>query len=460
MKYLRLLLPLPLIAALAACGGGKGSPAPAPTNFSMTAQESQFYMTWDAVPGVEYWVFCDPNQPTIDSHSSSLHPSRIYYRGVYASGNQATFYANQLAGLANGTPYACTVNGRYNNGEGGPDATPQTGTPGYSGTWFSGATPSPVWSGMTLKSVAYGLPTGLGLSTDQFVGVGSGGQLVVSTALDADAKVTWTVPQQPLTAVSGDLSAVTFYKNGNRFVAVGLDGKVVYATSIASWVQGGTISLAPGQSVNALASGSTSLVAVGDAGLIRTSGDGVSWSTSDATVPASASLKSVAWAASANGSATSPYWIAVGSGGTILKSTDNGQNWAAASSGTTQTLRSVAVLPVTNTINNITNYMLVAVGDAGTVLVSSDDGASWQIPTSISPTPANFVSVTAGTGRFMAVDSTGQAFTSTSGSPLVWSGGGSGLSQPATVVRYIPSVTAFSNGWMVFDAAGNQRIAK
>ena len=65
-----------------------------------------------------------------------------------------------------------------------------------------------------------------------------------------------------------------------------------------------------------------------------------------------------------------------------------------------------------------------------------------------------------GTGRFMAVDSTGQAFTSTSGSPLVWSGGGSGLSQPATVVRYIPSVTAFSNGWMVFDAAGNQRIAK
>ena len=61
---------------------------------------------------------------------------------------------------------------------------------------------------MTLKSVAYGLPTGLGLSTDQFVGVGSGGQLVVSTALDADAKVTWTVPQQPLTAVSGETVVV------------------------------------------------------------------------------------------------------------------------------------------------------------------------------------------------------------------------------------------------------------
>ena len=457
MKSLRLFLSLPLIAALAACGGGKGSPAPAPTNFSMTAQDSQFKMTWDAVAGVEYWVFCDPNQTTIDSHTSN-HPPRIYYRGIYASGSQVTYYAT---GLTNGTQYACTVNGRFDGGPGGADATPQQGTPGYGGTWSSGT--SPAWTGMTLKSVAYGLPSGQSLTSDQFVAVGTGGQIAVSTAVDSEANISWTAPQQPLSNVTGSLSAVTFYPAGNRFVAAATDGKVVYATNAFAWSYAGAMALAAGESVNALASGSASMVAVGDAGLIRTSADGINWSASNASVPAgyaSINLRSVAYAASVTGTngLTTPYWIAVGDSGSILVSLDNGLSWAAASSGVAQTLRAVAVLPVINTSTNVTTYVLAAVGDAGSIVYSSDNGANWQVPSSVLPSPGAFVALSAGKGQFMAVDASGRAYTSTDGAS--WSGSASGISTPAAAIRYTPSVAGVSNAWMVFDAAGNQRIAK
>ena len=63
----------------------------------------------------------------------------------------------------------------------------------------------------------------------------------------------------------------------------------------------------------------------------------------------------------------------------------------------------------------------------------------------------------------MAVNATGQTFTSNFGTstPWVWNAGvASGLSSAVSVLRYNPVSSGVSNGWMVFDSTGIQRIAR
>lgn len=450
MKNLRLLAPLTLIAALSACGGGKDSTVSAPTNFSMQAQDSQFYMSWDASPGVEYWVFCDPNQQTIDSHTSNLHPGRLYYRGIYASGNQSTvsYYAT---GVTNGTQYACTVNGRTDGGAGGPDAVPQYGTPGYAGsTWRDGNTAS--LSGMSLRSVAFGLPAGQSLTADQFVAVGTNGKLVVSSALDANASLTWGTPSQ---AGNATLNAVSFYTPANQFVAVGEDGSVAYSVTMSSW-SSANMPDAAGVSMHAVTSTGSPLIAVGGngaaQGFIYSSANGAGpWSQVSGI--GSKTLRSVVHVPDAT-----PYWIAVGDEGVVLRSTD-GATWTSSTpAGSSLNFRGVAMLPVTNAANTVISYRVVAVADNGTVLFSSD-GNTWS---SSNVSGAAFVAVNAGKGQFMAIDSAGNAYTSNQTvNSWSWSSGvPTGLSSPLAVLRYTPNFAAVSNGWMVFDTAGKQRVAK
>lgn len=444
MKSLRLILPLVFAATLAACGG-KGSSAPAPNNFQITAQDTQLHMTWDAVPGVEYWVFCAPNASTVDSHSpASSHSGWLYYTKIFSG----DFYAT---GLTNGTPYACTVNGRYNSGPGGADATPVVRTPGYAGaSWMDGNTTA--LGGMAVRSVAEGLPTGQGLTVEQFVAVGSAGNLVVSSALDANASVTWGSPSQPASAT---WNAVSFYAPGNRFVAVGDDGKVVYATATSTWTAVSMPS-ATGVSMKALTSSGSPLISVGGNG----SAQGVIYSSSDSAATwtqvsglSTNTLRSVVYVPD-----TTPYWIAVGDGGVVLRSTD-GVNWTASTpTGTGKNYQSVAMLAVTDSTNAVTGYRVVGVADDGSALVSTN-GTAWTS----SNVATSLVAVSAGKGQFMAIDSAGLAYTSNaSTNNWAWSTGvATGMpSPPVAVLRYTPSVSAVSNGWMVFDAAGKQRIAR
>lgn len=459
MKNLRLLWSLPLIAALAACGG-RGSSAPQPTGLTVDPLDTQLRVNWTSQPGVTYYLFCAPNASAIDSHTPSATHS-----GWIERVNVTPPYI--VSGLTNGTPYACTVNGRVSEGPGGVDAVPQVGTPRLAGgasSWISGTTPA--WTTMSVNSMAYGMPTGQGLTTDQFVAVGAAGKIAVSTSLDVDAQITWTTPSQPLTDVTGALNAVAFHAGGNRFVAVGAEGKVAYTTTNAYTWASSSMTVATGVSANAVASNGSRLVAVGSSGLIRLSDDsGVTWTTTNATVPSvytNSTFRSVVYAPLANGGATSPYWMAVGDAGVVLKSSDNGVNWVAVTVPTSANLKGLAVLPVYAISGSTvtTTYILAAVAENGDVVISSNDGASWQRPTSISPTPAAFVAVAAGRGQFMAVDTNGWAFTSTDG--LSWVGVASGVlsTPPAALVRFIPSVTSISSGWMVFDAAGNQRLAR
>lgn len=463
MKSLRLLLPLTLIAALSACGG-KGSSAPAPAHFEVEAQDTQLHMTWSAVPGVEYWVWCAPGASTIDSHSpSATHSGWLYYTKIFSGEYYAT-------GLNNGTQYACTVNGRYDGGPGGADATPQVVTPraaGAAATWHAGASTALTSFGSTqpLRSVAYGLLSTMSTTTDQFVAVGANGQIAVSTSVAADVTMAWAAPTQAA-GVGTPFNAVTFYpySGGYRFVAAGGGGQVAYALNASTWTWTAATT-GSSANVNALAASAGAVVAVGDSGYIGTSSGGATWSTQ--TSNTTNALRAVAFAPLVNGSSTS-YWIAVGDAGTLLKSTD-ASTWSVVSSGTAQNLTGVAVLPVTNSSTSVTTYILAAVGDAGTLLVSTDHGATWSAASTVSPaTSLNFVSVAAGKGLIMAVDASGNVYSSTNGSS--WTGSASGLSSAVQVLRYTPTptpsylatkfMTAFSNGWLVFDASGNQRIAR
>lgn len=446
MKSPRLLLLLPLMAALASCGG-KGSSAPAPGNLQIAAQDTQLHLTWDALSGVEYWVFCAPNASAIDSHSSpSAHSGWLYHTQIFSGSHYVT-------GLNNGTPYACVVNGRYDQGPGGPDAvpSPRTSTPAYAGaSWQAGTTSS--LSGMTVRSVAYGLPTGLGLTAEKFVAVGDGGKVVSSSALDSNAVLGWGSPAQ-ISGVTANFKAVSFYAAGNRFVAVGDSGQSAYSSDGSSWT---AVSLpSSSASMNALTSSGAPLIAVGNdgsQGLIYTSADsGSTWSAVSGVN--TSTLRSVVYVP-----ASTPYWIAVGDGGVVLKSL-NGSSWTASTpAGNTVNFQAVAMLPVMDG-SAVVSYRVVAAGNNGSVIASTD-GDNWTA-TSVSSSP--WVALHASKGQFMAVDATGQTFTSNLGSstPWVWNTGvASGLSSVVSVLRYTPASKGVSNGWMVFDSNGLQQIAR
>ena len=446
MKFPRLLSLLPLFSVLAACGG-KGSSAPAPGNLLIAAQDTQLHLTWDALPGVEYWVFCAPNASAIDSHSSpATHSGWLYFTKIFSGDYYAT-------GLTNGTSYACVVNGRYNEGPGGPDAVPSplTSTPTYArASWQAGN--ATVLSGMTVRAVAYGLPTGQGLTADKFVAVGDGGKVASSNALDSHAVLSWGSPAQ-ISGVTANFKAVSFYAAGNRFVAVGDGGRSAYSSDGSSWM---AVSLpSASASMNALTSSGSPLIAVGNdgsQGLIYSSSDsGVTWSAVSGV--STSSLRSVVYVP-----ASTPYWIAVGDGGVVLKSL-NGTDWTSTTpAGTSVNFKAVAMLPVTD--STTVSYRVVAAGDDGRVIATTD-GTNWTV-TALPTSPA-FVALHASKGQFMAVDALGNTFTSnqSASSNWAWSAGvSSGASAPAAVLRYSPSFTGISNGWMVFDSTGIQRIAR
>lgn len=467
MKKLRLLWSLPLIAGLTACGG-TGSSAPAPTHFQVVAaQDSQLYMTWDAVPGVEYYVFCAPGVSTLNSHTdSATHSGWFEYVGYFPSTTTASYYATSLT---NGTQYACTVNGRTGTAPGGPDATPQVGTPtmiGASSPWSNGAASGATLANqMTVKSVAYGGMTNLSALTDQFVAVGANGMIAVSTAVGADATVSWAAPTQA-TDVATDLNAVAY--GSSRFVAVGTGGRVAYANNASPWTwASATIPGTPNMNAVGSSTASSYYLAVGDSGYVSTSADAVNWATAYSV--SGSNLRSVVYVPSATSVATTPYWIAVGDAGTVVKSVDNGATWTSIS-GLTQNLKSIAVMPVLDSNLLIASYTLVAAGSQGLVY-SNDSGATWTAVSAVVPS-SGFVSVAAGHGGFMAVAADGTAYTSPNGSNGWSSALTTGLTSAATVLRYsfslgvdykyLPTqhLPEVSGAWMVLDASGNQRLTR
>src|SRR5437899_13024467 len=104
-----------VLALLAAGCSNKGSSADYPADFKVAPGDGSVTATWTAEPDVEYWIFfgAGPNTNTTNWATT----------GGRAITNTRT--PQIITGLANGTLYSFTINGRKNKGPGGSGAPTQ-----------------------------------------------------------------------------------------------------------------------------------------------------------------------------------------------------------------------------------------------------------------------------------------------------------------------------------------------
>lgn len=374
-----------VLFSVAGCGNG-GHSAPPPTNVVVVAKDSRIVVTWDAVPGVEYWLYKAEGDGVTPENCISM-PSCTTGLGVSSP--------STVTGLTNGTTYSVSINGRIDGGAGGAGSVAVSATPRMAGTsWTAGA----ALTTSDLRAVTYGAVD------TKFVAVGAGGALY-SAPYSSSGSMVWTVQTNPLP--STDLNAVNYDSYRTKYVGVGAGGAVISKTGTSTtWV---TETSNTTNDLNAVASNTTGLtVAAGAAGTIVTSSDGSTWT--ERTSNTVNALNGVAYG--------SNLFVAVGAGGTLLYSTD-GTTWSAgtcASCGVTDLKGVVYGATGTNT------GVFIAVGTGGAVL-TSPDGATWTPRTSISSVSAvtlNAVAYTA-SRRFVAVGDGGKVYYSELATPgTVW----------------------------------------
>ncbi len=360
---------------LAACGGSNGDPAPAPTGVAVTPGDGNVKVSWNAQPGVEYWIFYAPGTDITTENWIKLAGARVI--------REATS-PQTIGGLLNGTTYAFTINGRTNGGPGGPGTPAVTATPRPAGAnWSVGAS----LGASDLRGVVYG---------SKFLAVGADG-----AAFSSADGLTWTPSP---TGTTTALNSVTFSSAG--YVAVGDGGTILTSTDLATWT---ARSSATSNALNGVAFNGVNVhVVVGDGGTILTSTDtGVTW-----TAAASGTTQALYGVAFAAGK-----FVAVGAAGTLLTSAD-GSTWTAVASQTTQDLRALAFGAST----------IVAVGAAGTV-ITSPDAATWTAQPAIGA--ADLAAVAFGS-QFVAVGSGGAIFTSADG--VTWTAQSSGTTNALNAV--------------------------
>ncbi|MHB8521725.1 MAG: WD40/YVTN/BNR-like repeat-containing protein [Limisphaerales bacterium] len=186
-----------------------------------------------------------------------------------------------------------------------------------------------------------------------------------------------------LAPLTNSLASVTY---GNRtFAAVGVAGTVLTSAQGVTWTNqtSGTTN-----SLRSITYGAGMFVAVGDRGMLLTSPDAISWTTQSSG--SADPLNGIAFRT--NG------FVAVGDRGAILTSSD-AISWISRVSVTTNDLKDIVS----------GNGTFVAVGTQGTILTSRD-GVAWSNRTVAAP--GGFNSVAYGNGSFVAVGDLGAIATS------------------------------------------------
>jgi photosystem II stability/assembly factor-like uncharacterized protein len=412
---------------------GKGSSADPPSDLTASAGDGKVMLTWTASPGVDYWIF-SATDPSITAFNLIGLPNQY----IHASAT-TPFY---MCGLFSGTPYYFAANARINGGPGGSSSRTIPATPynaSASAYWHANLTPL---SSQNIYGVGYASLTTCSnnaiSATGSFAAVGASGTVLISNSYDGQNwdPLTWNIPTWNTPAnlpPPFHLYAVTGYTAnlnnpttpGLRWVAVGAGGGSVYSTDGINWYVGVDPAKAnpPVPTLRSLTQVAGTFFAVGDSGTILSSIDGSTW-----TIHNSPSVS----ASNLNGVTHGGIYVAVGDSGTILVSSD-GNIWAVRTPAT----------PITSNLRQVTSFLsiygtiYVAVGDAGTIVTSKDGGTTWIQQTA--PTGLNLVGITVesravdtttavadpllgfiSTAQFVAVDSTGNAYTSTNG--LTWSG--------------------------------------
>lgn len=397
---------------LGACGVGVGSSAAPPSGgLTVLPGNGQVTISWNAEPGVEYWLVYAPTTSIATSDTS-------WPAGHTWAMNVTSPYV--VTGLTNGTVYSFAMNGRVDGGPGGASTASVSATPRPSGGyWTAGSAMA-----QDMFGIAYGTASD---STAYFVAVGNAGALY--KGLDG---TTWT-------AVAGQSANFTAAAYAfSTFVVLDDAGIFYRSTDLATWTAG----THAGARMNALATNTALAVAVGNGGRIYTSTDAITWSAAASSqVVGTQDLYAVAYS-------NAGVWVAVGTGGALYTSTD-GDTWVDRSVGG-NTLRAVAVL------QNGTAFTYVAVGLGGAGWISSD--ASTWTSLAGSGLVGDWYALDASYDRFVAVGAGGMAYASTDG--LAWAqttptGGGTGVvSTAASGAQTLYALKAVAKQLVAVGAAG------
>ncbi|MDX8385590.1 MAG: hypothetical protein R8M11_03625 [Gallionella sp.] len=433
-RLFSILVAVMITLSLSGCSDS-GSPADPPSDFTAAAGDGRVKVTWTSSLGVEYWLFTATDPSLTAFNFAGLSDSIFYIPAA------SPFY---LCGLNNGTPYFFAINGRTNDGPGGPSSPTLSATPyNTSATWTAGSTVAPL---PNLFGVGY---TSLNTCTNNsnsatgsFAAVGTAGAIFTS-----NDGINWDNQATPLGFMS-DLYAVAGYAaNQNNpsnpalsWVAVGAGGASIYSSNGIDWHQGRADLGNP--SLRSLMQVSGIYYAAGDNGTIEKSiNGGMSWEPPLTPITTN----------NLNGISYGISYLAVGDLGTILTSSD-GDIWD---------VEPPAIPATTANLRHVTSIgtIMVAVGDAGTIVTSIDSGVTWT--TQILAGVPNLVSVAAqphlvsnavadpllgyiSNAQIVAIDSAGNAYTSTNG--LTWIG---------PISTGIASANALVSSGFGFVATGN-----
>jgi hypothetical protein len=441
----------------------QGAPAAAPTGVTVTKGDTSAIVSWNVVPGVQYFVYWDNgSNVSIDScNSSPTCVAAAYVTSPFT-----------ISGLVNGTQYSVTVNGRTEGAKGGPGSPAVSFIPiqaGLSGTWVTGSALGNTLNGLTYGSIYsstgvslgngyvaagansalyYGIVDGTGTlnwtaianplpsnslngvanSGTTYVAVGAGGNLLYSpnyaetwTQLAATTTSTTTAATLPACSQYCDLNAI--YSLNGFFIAAGQNGRILYSLGGLNWTlqnsgTGYSSTGNTGHNFHSITYGNGVYVAVGDTGAILTSTNAADWIPATVTSPTTANLTGVTYGYVVSVSATSgavtysPTFVALGAGGVVLTGTFAGSvlTW------TSQTIPLSPMLTAvtfgTRTGGNATNQytiaaegQFVAVDNTGNVF-TSPDGVTW---TSQSQTLGALNAIASGLYDYTAVGSNGQS---------------------------------------------------
>lgn len=398
MKRLASLFATLLLAFAVAGCSSQGSSSDAPTDFKVTAGDGAVTVTWTAVEGVEYWIFYAQGDNVTTSNWVSLN-GRVVTKATSPQ---------LISGLANGTTYSFTINGRRDGGPGGAGAPTVVATPRLSGiAWEAGT----AIGSERLTAIATGsVPEGVGN-----VAVSQGG--AIYAALGSAGFASQANP------VAANNLLTAFYSTPG-FIAAGANGTLLLSTDGRAWTATASNTTETLYGSNAVGFGN--YIVVGSNGTILTSPGGTEWTAR--TSGTTATLRAVTYGGA--------QYVAVGDGGTILTS-GSGTTWVTVPPVTSATLRSVAHAALSSTVDGaitVTN-VYVAVGDSGTVL-TSNDAVTWTVRPALGSAALNAVVYG---GQFVVVGNSGTIYTSPDG--VAWTARTSGTTRDLTSV--VRSLTGY-----------------
>ena len=447
---------------LTACGGGIVGSAPPPLDFSVEPGEGGVTLSWTALPSVVYQAYTKQSATICKNCNNANDWTAAGSVGPQARGvppeviTSPYFFSGTTiqTSLNNDVLYSFIMDGRINKKAAGDATVSLSTTPRLNGAnWYSGGS---LGSG-NVTGLAFGPKLNTSNNTFALTGtylaLGSAGVKYQSTN-----GLSWT----PIAATdTTNWKSATYAFPGTtiqKFVGVGAAGAVVYSSDLVNF----SAKTASNQDLNAVASSTGMVVAVGNRGTILRSTDGINW-TAAASAPGTSDLYAVTYAVLP--APIGPLWVAVGAGGALWVSSD-ASTWSALNSGISQDLKGVASIVNVTYPNGIFSpivtptysYAVVAVGaatgNAGTV-IRTTDGANWTRQ-ALGTRNLNAIVASSAmipTNQFMAVGDDGTAFTSPDG--VTWTARTTTSSQNLTGL-----IRGYNNQYLAWAADGSTTYSK